>query len=46
MKKQNPKQFTYVIEVRHHYFTGVGRSYAEAKADAQRQSLLYFWGQR
>lgn len=40
------KKFSYVIEVRHTFFTGYGSTYKEAEADAQRQALLYFWGQR
>ena len=40
------REFTWVIEVRHKFFTGRGASIAEAKADAQRQALLHFWGQR
>lgn len=40
------REFTWVIEVRHKFFTGHGYTVAEAKADAQRQALLHFWGQR
>lgn len=40
------KKFSYVIEVRHKFFTGYGSTYKEAEADAQRQALLYFWGQK
>lgn len=40
------KKVKWVIEVRHSYFTGYGKNVAEAKADAQRQALLHFWGQR
>lgn len=37
---------TYVFEIRHHYFEGTGRTYAEAEKDAQCKALLYFWGQK
>ena len=40
------KEVTWTIEVRHTSFTGHGWTVAEAKADAQRQALLHFWGQR
>lgn len=36
----------YVVKVNGVYFTGIGATYEEAKADANRQALLYFWGQK
>ena len=40
------KKITWTIEIRHTFFTGHGCTVDEAKADAQRQALLHFWGQR
>lgn len=37
---------TYIVEVRHMFFEGVGKTYKEAKEDANRKALLYFWGQK
>lgn len=39
------KKIEWVIEVGGHYYTGYGKTVAEAKADAMRVALLTKWGQ-
>lgn len=37
---------SYTIEVGHTYFTGYGKTVAEAKANAQKEALLVKWGMK